>query len=174
MDDSVTFALDCFVLPYITSNVPCREVNCSKLNIPLNITLADSTFCKPAEVDILIGADLFWDLLGSQRINLGTGNPVLYETSLGWIASGPISHNNITFLCNDLKCNFSKTVFDNNTDLEHLRSDLTRFWQLEEVNAKYTSTYMPEEKLCDDHFVKNTTRMSDDRFCVRSLLKKIL
>ncbi|XP_050554065.1 uncharacterized protein LOC118278462 [Spodoptera frugiperda] len=124
MDDSITFDLNCFVLPYITSNVPCREVNYSTLNIPLNITLADPTFCKPAEVDILIGADLFWDLLGSHKIKLGTGKPVLYETSLGWIVSGPISQNSISLLCSDLKCNFSKTVSDNNTDLENIRPDL--------------------------------------------------
>lgn len=27
-------------------------------------------------------------------------------------------------------------------------------------------SYMPEEKLREDNFVKNTTRLSDSRFCV--------
>lgn len=173
IDDSFTFDLNCFILPYITSNVPCREVIISDFNIPPNITLADPTFCKPAEVDMLIGADLFWDLLGSQRLKLGTGKPVLYETLLGWIVSGPISQNYISLGSDNLKCNFSETVSDCNTNnLEHLRSDLTKFWQLEEVNTKSSATYMPEEKLCEDHFVKNTTRLSDGRFCVRIPLKK--
>lgn len=83
IDDSFSFQLNCFVLPYITTKVPSRELNICDFEIPSNIALADPTFYKPCDIDILIGADLFWDLLGSQRLKLGTGMPVLSETRLG-------------------------------------------------------------------------------------------
>ncbi|KAH9643007.1 hypothetical protein HF086_013568 [Spodoptera exigua] len=46
---------------------------------------------------------------------------------------------------------------------------LTKFWQLEEV---YTSSpYSLEEKLCEEHFIKNTVRLENGQFCVRIPLK---
>ena len=132
LNKSFSTELYCFVLPSITSDVPCREVNLSTLNIPSHIRLADPSFYKPADVDILIGADVFWDLLGSQRIKLGTGKPILCETRLGWIVSGPISRNYVALLSSNIKCNFTKINYCSD-EFDKIRSDLTRFWQLDEV-----------------------------------------
>lgn len=171
LNNSFSTELSCFVLPSITSLVPGHEINISNLAIPNNICLADPTFYMPAEIDILIGADLFWDLLGKQTIKLGKKKPVLCETRLGWIISGPIFSNCVTDThSRDIMCNF------NNTDsydqgLDDIRIDLTRFWQLEEICSK-SSNYFPEERLCEEHFVQNTTRLVDGRFCVRIPLKQ--
>ncbi|KAF9408276.1 hypothetical protein HW555_011980 [Spodoptera exigua] len=51
------------------------------------------------------------------------------------------------------------------------RVDLVKFWNLEEVNSQ-SSKYLPEEKLCEEHFVKNTTRLDGGHFCVRIPLKQ--
>ncbi|CAG9125559.1 unnamed protein product [Plutella xylostella] len=172
LDKSYSTDLHCFVLPSITSNVPGRELDLSTLQLPSHICLADPTFYKPAEVDILIGADLFWDLLGSQRIKLGTGRPVLCETRLGWIVSGPNTSNYASLISSEIKCNFAKTESHFTGEMDDIRQDLTRFWQLEEINSKSSSShYSPEEKLCEDHFVQNTSRLPDGRFCVRIPLK---
>ncbi|CAG9135443.1 unnamed protein product [Plutella xylostella] len=172
LDKSYSTDLHCFVLPSITSNVPGRELDLSTLHLPSHICLADPTFYKPAEVDILIGADLFWDLLGSQKIKLGTGRPVLCETRLGWIVSGPNTSNYASLISSEIKCNFAKTESHFTGEMDDIRQDLTRFWQLEEINSKSSSShYSPEEKLCEDHFVQNTSRLPDGRFCVRIPLK---
>lgn len=52
---------DFVVFSLITSVMPSRKIHLSGANIPSNINLADPTFYEPSEVDILIGADLFWD-----------------------------------------------------------------------------------------------------------------
>ncbi|XP_059055473.1 uncharacterized protein LOC131849411 [Achroia grisella] len=70
---------------------------------------------------------------------------------------------------NDIKCNFSKIDSSASHDLDDIRADLTRFWQLEEICSK--SNYFPEERMCEEHFVANTTRLDDGRFCVRIPLK---
>ncbi|CAK1593094.1 unnamed protein product [Parnassius mnemosyne] len=172
LDNSYSANINCFILPSITSNTPGRELSIRNLQIPSNICLADPAFYKPADVDILIGADLFWDLLWSQRIKLGSNTPILHETRLGWIVSGPINVHHSTLMSNDLRCNFAKTDFYLNGDnKDDIRIDLTRFWQLEEISSK-SSHYSPEEKLCEDHFVSNTSRLDDGRFCVRLPLKK--
>ncbi|KAH9643118.1 hypothetical protein HF086_010570, partial [Spodoptera exigua] len=147
LDDSFNYDLHCLVLPFITSEVPSREIKVSNFDLPSNITLADPKFYKPADVDLLIGADLFWKLLGSQKIELGSGKPILYKTHLGWIVSGPI-------LTNDLKCNFCK-------DVSH--------------DHKYVSSFdLPEQRLCEkepsilgDSFKKET-------HCCQSLVSRDL
>ncbi|KAL0831492.1 hypothetical protein ABMA28_002289 [Loxostege sticticalis] len=118
LDDSFNTVVNCCVLPSITSNVPSRQINISDLQIPSNICLADPMFYKPSEVDLLIGADLFWDLLGSQQIRLGNKKPVLHETKLGWIISGSLPINHVSQLTSDVRSNFSKLV--SSTKTKHL------------------------------------------------------
>ena len=49
--------------------------------------LSDSSSC--ASVDILIGSDLYWDLvMGESR--RGTSGPVAIKTVFGWVLSGPV------------------------------------------------------------------------------------
>lgn len=172
INDGYCSDLYCFILPSIIEKTPSSEIDLLSFNIPPGICLADPKFYKPSDVDILIGADLFWDLLGSQRIKLGNGKPILCETKLGWIVSGPFDCNYIKVLSNDnLKCNLNKLSSFLDIRSDDIRADLTRFWNLEEVNSK-SSQYLPEEKLCEEHFIQNTTRLSDGRFCVRIPIKQ--
>ncbi|XP_052758555.1 uncharacterized protein LOC128202398 [Galleria mellonella] len=171
LNNNYSSEVQCYVLPSITSNIPSHEVNISNIDIPTDICLADPTFFIPAHVDILIGADLFWDLVGTRRITLGKKKPVLCETKLGWIISGPIfSHHVTTTDVSELRCNLNKIDSTSNQDFDDIRTDLTRFWQLEEINSKHN--YLPEEKKCEEHFIANTTRLDDGRFCVRIPLKQ--
>ncbi|KAH9640414.1 hypothetical protein HF086_018080 [Spodoptera exigua] len=170
LDNSYSSKFYCFVLPSLTGVVPCREVDISDLNIPGDICLADPTFYKPSEVDILIGADLFWDLVGSQTIRLGVGKPVLCQTVLGWIVSGPVTYRNGSKSA-DIVCNFTQSDSSSVDNFNKIHTDLVKFWNLEEVNSQ-SSNYLPEEKLCEEHFVKNTTRLDSGHFCVRIPLKQ--
>lgn len=115
LDENYSSKMNCYILPSITSNVPSRGLNLSSLNIPSHLSLADPTFYKPSEIDILIGADLFWDLLGSKKINLGSNKPTLHKSKLGWIVSGTIgtSHSALFSNNNVLQCNFTNCVHKN-------------------------------------------------------------
>uniref|UniRef100_A0A2A4JM97 Uncharacterized protein n=1 Tax=Heliothis virescens TaxID=7102 RepID=A0A2A4JM97_HELVI len=170
LDGSYSNKITCFVLPLITSEIPSKHINLTKLQIPSNICLADPNFHSPAPIDMLLGADIFWDLLGTQRIKLGEGQPTLCETRLGWLVSGPIKVSHTLKPLKMLQCNFTKITLDDDHKLNnHIDNKLTRFWQLEEVST--TSELSHEEKLCEEHFVKNTTRLENGQFCVRIPLK---
>lgn len=163
--------ISCFVLPSITDNVPACQVDVRNLNIPSDLSLADPYFYSPATVDLIIGADLFWDVLGSRNIKLGKGKPILYETRLGWIVSGPVNRGRVSGL-SKIKCNFTHVDFEtSHSPDDDIQNQLTRFWQLEEVSPQ-SSHYFPEEKQCEEHFTQNTTRLADGRFCVRIPLKQ--
>lgn len=172
--ESYSNDLMCFVLPTITDNVPARQVS---VNIPSDIKLADPYFHTPAAIDLIIGADVFWTLLSSNKIILGNSQPILYETRLGWVICGPII-SDYNFNRNlIIKCNFTQT--DNNChygssrlhDIDDIQNQLIRFWQTEEV-CHESSILSHEERLCEEHFIKNTSRLSDGRFCVKIPLKE--
>ena len=145
-------------MPSITSNVPSQQLDLSQFKFPSNICLADPNFHSPSGIDMILGADVFWDLLGSQRIKLGQGQSTLTlcETKLGWLVCGSISSRQ---LCN-IKCNFinineSPQLDTLNNNIQHL---MTRFWKLEEVTSDLFQ-YSKEEQSCENHFLKTTTRL---------------
>jgi len=46
--------------------------------------LADPKYYIPKEVDLLIGAERFWELACVGQIKLGKNKPTLQKTMLGW------------------------------------------------------------------------------------------
>ncbi|KAJ8982822.1 hypothetical protein NQ317_010443 [Molorchus minor] len=69
--NSFQTSVRCLVLPKITERLPCFSFSRESLDIPKNIALADDKFDSPSQVDILLGADVFWDLLMVGQIKLG-------------------------------------------------------------------------------------------------------
>ena len=46
---------------------------------------------QDAEIDLLIGSDQMWQFFSGQKISGKSGvGPVAFETSLGWVLSGPV------------------------------------------------------------------------------------
>lgn len=144
-----------FVIPHITGSLPNSKVDVSTLNMPKNITLADPTFYNPSQIDLLLGADIFWDVIcPTNQIKLGDSNqPVLQNSQFGWLVVGPIMCPSYV-PSKEIHCNFSQAI----------RQQLKQFWELEELPE--TSKLTVEERACEDHYVQHTRRLEDGRFCV--------
>ncbi|KAH8317112.1 hypothetical protein KR074_002539, partial [Drosophila pseudoananassae] len=76
------------VLKSISSSQPERAVQVLDWNLPDNIKLADPLFHKPQRIDILLGADAFFELLKEGKFKQETYGPVLQNSVFGWIVSG--------------------------------------------------------------------------------------
>lgn len=101
--------INCMVLPSITDKLPSAALKVNSIRIPEHIRLADPTYYEPSEIDLLLGADIFWDLLTDGRIRLAEG-PSLQNSRLGWIISGPLyAKQTRTFIKNTHKttCHFT-------------------------------------------------------------------
>ncbi|XP_066261289.1 uncharacterized protein [Euwallacea similis] len=156
--------VSCFVIPKITGPLPAAPININHLKIPINCKLADPEFFKPQEIDMLIGSDLFWEVLCEEKCYLGNKLPILKNTRLGWIVTGPVGKENKTEVVN---CNFSSTE----TSFEQqIHEGLKRFWEIENIN-EVKRGLSEEELACEEHFKKNTTRCEDGSFVVRLPLK---
>ena len=86
--------LDCAILSSITGVTPSSELDISSWKLPKDIKLADEQFDQPGSIDLLLGADLLYEVLRSGRHTLPGNYPVLQETVLGWAISGRTPDSN--------------------------------------------------------------------------------
>ncbi|CAK9834523.1 hypothetical protein ANTRET_LOCUS11040 [Anthophora retusa] len=155
---SRTSSLSCDVtlvaLPTITGLLPSRKINKDGLSIPKNIVLADPSFHKSAEIDVLLGNTLFYQLLSVGQIKLCDNSVILQKTRLGWIVTGEVSlFNNQS---NKIRSCYLTTT---------LEDQLNKFWEIEELpTKKHLSNH---ELACETHFTQHVDRNSDGRFIVR-------
>lgn len=86
--------LTAIVVPRVTCNLPVYPV-------PFNLTwkhisdvpLADPEFGQPGRIDILLGVDIFVDVLLHGQRTGPPGSPVALETEFGWVLSGSTKQN---------------------------------------------------------------------------------
>lgn len=154
--------INCLILPDITSSLPVTRIDSNSLNLPENTSLADPTFCIPSQIDLLIGADYFWDLLLEGKIKLPSG-PYLQNTRLGWIIAGPIYAQHPHLRKNIVHCHFVQTL--------ELNEQLKKFWEIEEC-SNIKQNFSKEELQCEKLFSDTTKRLPDGRFSVRIPLKE--
>lgn len=62
-DNKYELNLECLVIDHITENIPSVPFETGALEIPKCVKLADATFNKTGKVHILLGANMFWELL---------------------------------------------------------------------------------------------------------------
>jgi hypothetical protein len=87
--------LTCAILPNITGVAPSAKLDTSSWKLPKDIKLADEQFNQPGGISLIIGADIFYEILRAVRTRPGD-YPVLQETTLGWAISGRtqgVTHN---------------------------------------------------------------------------------
>ena len=80
--------LDCSILSNITGTTASTKLDTSTGKIPTDIKLANEQFDQPGGIDLLIGADLFYEILRSGRRKRPGNYPVLQERVLDWTLPG--------------------------------------------------------------------------------------
>ncbi|XP_063635213.1 uncharacterized protein LOC134805966 [Cydia splendana] len=156
--------LSCYVMDELTGRIPKAPVDITSFNLPQNIELADPMFYQPGPIDVVIGADMFWDILGHEEISLGPNNPKLRSSKFGWIVCGRI---NSAVSSKKILCNHAIVSSTQNENIENL---VSKFWDLEEVPKKQILS--KQESECEKHFLTHTIRVQEGRFCVNLPLKE--
>lgn len=150
------FSTEFWVLRSISKYQPDSVISTTGWNLPENIKFADPYFNKPQRVDMLIGAEIFYDLLCVGQIKSGPNVPIIQKTLFGWVVSGKYNQPA------DPKSNFChlNTIGDNESSLNKL---VQKFWELEEVpnGANVLST---EQQQCEENFLKSVRRLPSGRF----------
>ncbi|XP_065095607.1 uncharacterized protein LOC135717444 [Ochlerotatus camptorhynchus] len=148
--------LDFLVVPKVIANLPMVEVDIRSWPIPAGLSLADPSFHVPDEVQLIIGAELFYDLLKEGRMKINNECPTLVETQLGWIVSGSV------YTSSNKR---QRTVCHLAVTNEDLNQTLTKFWELEACGD--ASSLTAEEHAVETHFERTVSRDDDGRYTVR-------
>lgn len=155
------FSVDAIILPKLCNQLPSGDISPNIQSRFKHIQLADPDCFKQGTVQILLGADIYADLLSDQQPVLIKGNPSCIRTHLGYVVFGRLESNKLQSEINYQSLRVTSSCDD---------SSLTRFWETEEVD------YIPEPSIedqeCESHFVDNHYRLPSGRFGVRLPFKK--
>ncbi|XP_043264150.1 uncharacterized protein LOC122404277 [Colletes gigas] len=150
-----TCMVDAYVVPRITTYAP-ESLETLGYEAFQDLPLADPDLTTDQTIEVLIGADLYAQIMrpGFRRIN--AEGPIAQETAFGWVISGPTSavgksQNPVR----TLHC----------TVLESLDQAIRKFWEMEEIPA--TSVRTKSEEECEAFYKKTVVRDETGRFQVR-------
>ncbi|XP_075162446.1 uncharacterized protein LOC142235098 [Haematobia irritans] len=151
--DNFEVEVSALVLPQLTGKLPSSSISIPESFSLGDMPLADPLFGKSDQVDILIGADFYPQILldGVQRNVLGS--LVAQETIFGWVLTGQIDNQRNSFTT--LVSFYTETA---------LNEQLERFWKLEEPPCVNKMT--PEEEYCEELYRRTTRRSPNGRFIV--------
>ncbi|XP_038122234.1 uncharacterized protein LOC119770795 [Culex quinquefasciatus] len=148
--------LDFLVVPRITSNLPVVEIDVAAWPLPPGLQLADPKFHTPGEIDLIIGNEIFFDLVKSGRVKTGRNAPTLAETELGWVLGGAVPTR---------KAKPCPRVCQLNHFEEELNKTMVKFWEIECVHPETDLTVA--EAAVEEHFQRTHSRDAEGRFVVR-------
>ncbi|GFU26565.1 DUF1758 domain-containing protein [Trichonephila clavipes] len=148
------------LLPKIIDAIPVSKLNISDLNIPASIELADSNFHMPGQIDILIGSELFFEILNPEQYYLQEGNVILQNTKFGYLVTGTLPQSQQQANC----CLISEPSLD---------ITVKKFFELESLpDDSKEITKSEEEIYCEEHFVSTYKRDKTGRIIVRLPIKE--
>ncbi|XP_075236512.1 uncharacterized protein LOC142333376 [Lycorma delicatula] len=154
--ENFTLDIVCAVLPNLTDNLPAESFYSSHLNLPENLFLADPNFNISSNIDVLLGAQYFLNLILPNKFVRNQHFPLIQETRLGYILAGNLPLN--------VTRNNSVSSFFIRNDNKLLSSQIEKFWEVEEpILVKQTSH---DNSICERNFIENTIRNKDGKSIV--------
>ncbi|XP_039302131.1 uncharacterized protein LOC113005359 [Solenopsis invicta] len=123
-----------------------------------DLTLADPNSSNSDPIDLIIGADIYADIMRDGVRRGARGQPIAQETIFGWIVQGrtPLSNSSCRTVTVQ-HCTIAESV--------SLNSELRRFWEIEEI-PRHT-ILSPEEQRCENHFLTSHSRTPAGQYVVR-------
>ncbi|GFX13763.1 integrase catalytic domain-containing protein [Trichonephila clavipes] len=149
--------LDMLVVKKITDFIPQKalEINSDFYNF---VELADSKFNVPGKIDLLLGANIFYELLKPERIKIKDSQLLLVNSVFGYIVTGNLDTINET----KVHCGLIRD--------EDLNKNLEKFWKLEQIEEPIVK--YKERLICEEHYANTHFRTKEGKYVVSMPLKK--
>ncbi|XP_071044137.1 uncharacterized protein [Parasteatoda tepidariorum] len=156
-DKSFVRELSMLVVDKITDLIPNRIIDVD-VSVSEFVSLADNSFNKPEKIDMLLGAEVFYELLRPERFYAQNSKLLLQNTVFGFVVSGSVDQVDV----GHVHCGL---ILD-----DDLNKILKRFWEIENVEVEFAMD--TEASLSEDHFVSTHRRNADGRYVVAMPLSK--
>ena len=118
------------------------------------IDLADPGFDCPGKIDMLLGINVFVDIILHGQRSGPPGTPIAFETCVGWVLAGSTE-----------SCSLVPQVATYYVSCVIGDEILCKFWEVEDGLLSET-TLTPEERSAVHHFKVNRTCTKDGEFVV--------
>ena len=152
---SKKFNVTAVVVPRVTCDLPLHLISFDlKWRHLQGVPLADPHFGLPRIIDILLGVDIFVEVLCQGRRTGAHGSPSEFETDFGWVLAGKL----------DVYAS-SHSIASHHVSIATGDDLLRKFWEIEEC-PKDQSYLNPEERLVVQHFKDNHSQSEDGCFIV--------
>ncbi|UYV84739.1 hypothetical protein LAZ67_X003271 [Cordylochernes scorpioides] len=155
LNNSEEFSVEAVVTGVLTSEIPNFRLKDPNWPTLKNLKLADPEFYIQAPIDMILGADIYTELMLNGSISLGEGLPMAINTRLGWVLLGKLMG---TSESNTEVCNLS---LQSEPELEFV---MKRFWEIESVPSPDLCT---QDEYCESLFSNNHGRDSHGRYWVK-------
>ena len=157
-DPTREIPLNAAIMPRVTCNLPLQQTQFKPEWTHLSdLTLADPDFGQPDQIDLLLGIDVFSQVICHSRWRGPPGSPSAFETKFGWVLAGEttslVSHT--SFTC----------IVTNHSAIETGDEILQRFWKPEERPGDQSNLSV-EERNVMEHFKRHHSRTKEGRFIV--------
>ncbi|GFX18270.1 integrase catalytic domain-containing protein [Trichonephila clavipes] len=136
----------------ITDLIPNKVIDVD-VNVSEFVPLADDKFNIPDRIDMLLGAEIFYELLKPGKFYCDNSHLVLQNTVFGYVVSGSVDHTHTQVTENRVHCGL---IVD-----DDLNKTLKKFWEIEGVHIE--PKVDTEVSLCEDHFVRTHRRNCEGR-----------
>lgn len=157
-----SFTVNAMVVRKVTTDIPSETIPEKIWPHILNLDLADPWFRSPGRIDMLLGVQIYSELLEEGLIKGPSGTPSAQKTALGWVLFGPTDIKSVT--PSPRATARIHHIQRHNADAE-ICQNLRNFWELEELPSAPKLT--PEEAKCEKHFATTHQRDSTGRYVVR-------
>lgn len=160
LDPNFTISVKAYVLSKLTCFLPRSEVRVLPVRLSSS-ELADPSFGVPNRIDLLLGAEVYSQILLKDLLRDPSGLVVAQKTRLGWILSGRVpspGSDNPNRSQNHL---ISMHTAEPDNEL------LKRFWEMEAEPSHNTKHLTLEEQRCEKLFSQTTHRDESGRYIVR-------
>ncbi|KAH9629138.1 hypothetical protein HF086_008587 [Spodoptera exigua] len=139
------FTTEALVISRVASNLPSVQFKKQSWPHLQHLQLADPEYNVSKPIDLLLDVSIYSQIIMDGLIKGPSQAPIAQQTALGWILSGNVR----TFNCH---------IVTNNI------SDLSKYWEIEDVEPSSSSSLTSEEQYCEEFYQQTTRRLDTGRY----------
>ncbi|CAH2101847.1 unnamed protein product [Euphydryas editha] len=145
-----TFQTEALVMHKLINNLPNSTFDAKNWPHLDNIKLADPDFNISGPIDLLLGADIYSNVIIEGVLKHNNNTLVAQQTKLGWILCGATKQFNCLVTLTQLET-------------------LSQFWETEEIPSE--SEPSANDEYCEKYYTETTERLSSGRYVVKMPMK---
>ncbi|XP_070162518.1 uncharacterized protein [Polyergus mexicanus] len=172
--DAPSVSTTALIMATLTAYRPKRVSDYAAYPHLTNLKWADADPTSSDPIQLILGSDVYHDVLLDGRRKGKLGQLAAQESIFGWVISGPLTANAQTSRFpagnGSTICSTSHITVHHCTSINTLAKDIQKFWEIEELPQSHILT--PQDEQCEAHFRDTHSRDADGRYIVRLPFKR--